>query len=251
MRDRKLLNDTLTSAYRMQARGDYMAKKRTAARTAKTPDAPPPVATPTPVAPKPRGLAVGTKVELQALAIGQRFECIMPNHKGGVSHTVKGHLIYATQGRARVQVDAIPVTRSFTNSRTGEQVELTGGQWKELDWAPDTEVTVLEGFKDFALQNTKSVVKSKHAQIERGGIMAKDKKAAKKTNGEAKPSKRAEFTAKTIKVLAAENPKRKGSESAKRFAYYKDGMTVGAFVEKGGTLGDVHYDTTHGHIKVS
>jgi hypothetical protein len=57
---------------------------------------------------------------------------------------------------------------------------------------------------------------------------AKKKAPAKK----AAPPARAKFsdTAK-IKLLAKENPRRKGTEAYERFAKFKDGMTVGEFVK--------------------
>lgn len=48
------------------------------------------------------------------------------------------------------------------------------------------------------------------------------------------------------------NPKRAGSDSAKRFAAYKDGMTVGDYLKKsGGTPADLAWDSKHGFIKVA
>lgn len=64
----------------------------------------------------------------------------------------------------------------------------------------------------------------------------------------------------TIKLLVKENPKR--GISAKRFALYKDGMTVAAYCEaadkvpnkdgKPGKYGkaDIAWDTKRGYIKV-
>jgi len=53
-----------------------------------------------------------------------------------------------------------------------------------------------------------------------------------------------------IKVVAKENPKRAGSAAAKRFDLYKDNNTVGTFLAAGGTSGDLHWDSTHGHIEI-
>ena len=53
-----------------------------------------------------------------------------------------------------------------------------------------------------------------------------------------------------IKLLVEDNPKRAGSASHDRFALYKDGMTIGEFLEQGGTTGDVYWDRGRGFIDV-
>lgn len=91
-------------------------------------------------------------------------------------------------------------------------------------------------------------------------ISAKATKAAKSTKPTAKKEK-GESTGRRgrapawpletkIKVVAKENPKRAGSAAAKRFDLYKDNPTVGAFLAAGGTSGDLHWDSTHGHIEI-
>lgn len=52
----------------------------------------------------------------------------------------------------------------------------------------------------------------------------------------------------TIKLNRQENPKRKGSKSAKRFDLYRDGMTALEFIQAGGTRGDLNWDSQHEHI---
>jgi hypothetical protein len=52
-----------------------------------------------------------------------------------------------------------------------------------------------------------------------------------------------------IKVLV-ENPKRAGTASHDRFALYGKGTTVGAFLEAGGTSGDLHWDSEHEYISI-
>lgn len=54
-----------------------------------------------------------------------------------------------------------------------------------------------------------------------------------------------------ISLLVTENPKRAGSAAHDRFALYKNGMTVGTFLEKGGSSADLRYDEEHGYIKLS
>jgi hypothetical protein len=53
-----------------------------------------------------------------------------------------------------------------------------------------------------------------------------------------------------IKVLVEANPKREGSESYKRFALYKDGMTVEEALTKGLTRPDLAWDTKHQFISI-
>lgn len=55
----------------------------------------------------------------------------------------------------------------------------------------------------------------------------------------------------TITVLAAENPKRKGTAAFDRFKIYKDGMSVADFLKKGGKSIDLGYDTKAGHISLN
>lgn len=54
---------------------------------------------------------------------------------------------------------------------------------------------------------------------------------------------------KKIKILVDENPKR--GEAAKRFAVYKNGMTVEAALEKRLTRADIRWDIKHGYIKLA
>jgi len=192
----------------------------------------------------------GREVALEDIPVGQRFRCAMKPH-----FDFAGVVLYKTPARVSVLLDAGAVqTREFVSG--GKTVTFESSSRTRRNMAPDTLVTALKETEDLSLLLGKDQVQKKSSSIQdqTEAIMAAGKKAkAKKTNGsaEAKPSKRAEFAAKTIKVLAEKNPKREGSASFKRFALYKSGMTVGAFVEKGGTLGDVHYDTAHKYISVS
>lgn len=54
-----------------------------------------------------------------------------------------------------------------------------------------------------------------------------------------------------IQIVAAENPKKPGSDAAKRFRLYKDGATVEAVVAAGITNEDLRYDRDKGHIKLT
>jgi hypothetical protein len=50
---------------------------------------------------------------------------------------------------------------------------------------------------------------------------------------------------------AGNNPKQKESMAATRFAYYRDGMSVKSFLEKGGQIADLSNDTKKKFIKVA
>ena len=78
--------------------------------------------------------------------------------------------------------------------------------------------------------------------------MAKSKKA-KNTATNGKRHRKFKDDQK-ITLLVEGNPRRKGSATYKIFSYYKDGMTVGQFLEKGGRLVDVAADVQRKHIKV-
>lgn len=54
-----------------------------------------------------------------------------------------------------------------------------------------------------------------------------------------------------VKLLVKENPKRGASRI--RYNHYKDGMTVGEYVEKAGSKGmaDIRWDLEHGFIALA
>jgi hypothetical protein len=194
---------------------------------------------------------VGRTVEVRALRPGQRFKCVVPDDRGGVSQVLTGALLYASDCRARVELDKAPVTRQFTNKRTGEQVEITGGQFKRTDWGPETLVEVLEGMKDFSLQMPKErIQKSLQLKLKEDTTMAKEKKVKKsKANGAAKRGRAGKYAAEAkIAVLVAENPKR--GASAKRFELYDKHKTVGEFLAAKGTTTDLHYDVAKKYISI-
>lgn len=66
----------------------------------------------------------------------------------------------------------------------------------------------------------------------------------------AKPAKRRFRDDQKIRVLVKENPKRKGTGGAKRFALYRSGMTVAAALEAGVTRADLNWDAAHKFIEV-
>ncbi len=57
--------------------------------------------------------------------------------------------------------------------------------------------------------------------------------------------------ARTITVLAASNPKKVNSKAFARFALYRTGATVAAYIQAGGKIGDLAYDVKHGFISLT
>jgi hypothetical protein len=55
-------------------------------------------------------------------------------------------------------------------------------------------------------------------------------------------------TKQTIVVLAKSNPKRPGTKCHAWFQWYKTGMTVAAYYEKGGRADHIRWDVQHGFI---
>lgn len=53
-----------------------------------------------------------------------------------------------------------------------------------------------------------------------------------------------------IKLLVEDNPKRKGSESHRRFDKYKTGQTVAEALKAGVTRGDLIWDVNHDFISI-
>lgn len=53
-----------------------------------------------------------------------------------------------------------------------------------------------------------------------------------------------------ITIIAKENPKRPGTDSYKRFAKYKKGMTVAEALAAGVTSGDLNWDVKHSYISI-
>jgi hypothetical protein len=54
----------------------------------------------------------------------------------------------------------------------------------------------------------------------------------------------------SLKLLVTENPKKAGSKSFERFQHYFTSKTVGEFLSKGGTYGDIAYDIARKRIQV-
>lgn len=53
-----------------------------------------------------------------------------------------------------------------------------------------------------------------------------------------------------LKCLVTENPKKQGSKSRDRFEHYFTSKTVGEFLEKGGSYGDIVYDIARKRIQI-
>jgi len=204
---------------------------------------------------------LGSVGPINALKPGQRFRCDMPKMGNDGGHSLAGYLVYCTAGGALVELDSPPSRRQFKDARSGAAVDFTAARRTRVNWSLLTEVTVLEGTKDFSLQSANDgVQRSRSTNLnsrtpEEGIDMATKKKAAKKTkaNGEAKGKRgrAGQFGPEMkIKVLADKNPKREGSAASERFELYGKNKTVESFLAAGGSSRDLAYDVTHGHVEV-
>ncbi len=55
-------------------------------------------------------------------------------------------------------------------------------------------------------------------------------------------------TTQKIRVLVKENPKKRGSKCYEWFNWYRTGMTVQDYYEKGGKKDHIRWDVQHGYI---
>lgn len=60
-----------------------------------------------------------------------------------------------------------------------------------------------------------------------------------------------DYAGKRLKLLAAENPKREGTESYARFALYKNNMLVEEALAAGVRRADLDWDQKHGYISIA
>jgi len=54
-----------------------------------------------------------------------------------------------------------------------------------------------------------------------------------------------------ITLLSKENPKREGTKAFKKWELYKNGMTVGEYLDKGGKRSTLRWDVLHGLISIA
>lgn len=101
--------------------------------------------------------------------------------------------------------------------------------------------------------DTEEVVKpAKFTKGDKASLEAKKSgngSAAKKIKESVDSAERAPGNRK-LKLLTKGNPKRAGSASYNRFEFYRNAKTVQAFLDAGGTLADVKYDSGKGYIEV-
>ena len=85
------------------------------------------------------------------------------------------------------------------------------------------------------------------------------KEKAAPTKTEEKPEVKARYapkgtisdpTKQRITVLAKSNPKRPGTKCYTWFSWYKSGMTVAQYFEKGGRADHIRWDVQHGFISL-
>jgi hypothetical protein len=125
---------------------------------------------------------------------------------------------------------------------------------RQFDSSPEGKRSIYYALLEIARTPQERVTQAAGGDTEDGDMAGKKgaakKATAKKASGERK-ARTPKNSESKIKVLAEENPKRKGTASHARFAKYKDGMTVDEFIKKGGTAADVNYDVKHGYISLS
>ena len=125
----------------------------------------------------------------------------------------------------------------MSNEATNTNTDLSSG--KTIKAAKPAKGKAAKPAKGKAAKPAKAVKPAKAGAIDYAERYTKLYAPVNDNGGEAK-----------ITVLAAENPKRKGSESAARFAKYKTGMTYAQAIEKGLTRADISWDLKHGYIKL-
>ena len=153
----------------------------------------------------------------------------------------------------------INLRQSFTVKSNYEYVRACAVAAKRLKlseeevWIATTELAQSRQYNEVYIMAKKNAVKEAVEEV------APKKGAVKKTA--AKPTPAVEVVEKVpralkipneavITVLAEGNPKRAGSASYERFELYKDGMTVGEYIEAGGKRADVQWDVDHEHISI-
>jgi hypothetical protein len=137
-------------------------------------------------------------------------------------------------------------------------VETNEGMHDGVYWlltVPETEQSAQEGAEegepdsgDEGMATGKTSKKGAKAGAVKNGN-GEAKKAKKESNGRKGRAGRFPMDA-VITVLATENPKRKGSEAASRFAKYKTGKTVFEMLTAGVRWTDLNWDAEHQHIKI-
>ena len=96
----------------------------------------------------------------------------------------------------------------------------------------------------------KAAAAAEAAEAKKAPKAAKAAKAAAPA-AEETVSERAAFRSKKIRLVKDGPGRREGSKAAERFAHYKNGITVGAWLEaSGGTTGNVHKDVERGSIEL-
>lgn len=93
--------------------------------------------------------------------------------------------------------------------------------------------------------------KSKPNAAERIFLKVKGISGKKEIKKEKTPKVREKNLALVIKLLVTENPKNENSASGKRFALYKNSMTVAEFLKAGGLMADIYWDRSHKFIETA
>lgn len=120
-------------------------------------------------------------------------------------------------------------------------------QKKQRDEAKVTAAKAKEDAKALKLKEAadKKTAREKEAADKKAAAEAAKAPKAAKPVVEKKPRPGAVNPRETITLLVESNPKREGSEAHKRFALYKNGITVADFLKAGGAMADINWDLGH------
>jgi hypothetical protein len=82
-------------------------------------------------------------------------------------------------------------------------------------------------------------------------LFARRPPASKRAKGDAPRSTGSFKPDAKVHLLAKENPKKPGSNAHRAWLLYREGMTVKEYLDAGGKVGDLKWDTSHGFIEVT
>lgn len=144
-----------------------------------------------------------------------------------------------------------PAVAEETKDDGAATIAAEDGEGEEADAEDEDEDTVAQKKGKAAPKKTARKVSARAKAQEKMAAKAKETKAPAKKAAKANGATRSRVDPNAkIKLLVKENPKR-GEKSKKAFALYRDGMTVGEFLKKGGTSADISWDTRHDFIKLT
>ncbi len=129
-----------------------------------------------------------------------------------------------------------------------EEEEEEEGEEEEDDEQPSEEEDDEEGDEPEEEEKETKVATKKS---KKKATSSKAKKSAEKKTSVGKPGRPAQFSNDAIIHLKVkENPRRPGTAAFKKFALYKEGMKVSAYIKAGGGRGNIRTDVKRGNVSV-